>query len=85
MIKESKEAHQLIEEFMLLANKAVAQYISEFKFDKKPVPLPYRVHDVPDKVKLLPFISFAHKFGHKYLFEKSDLPKRLYHVCQILF
>ena len=66
VIKESKEAHQLIEEFMLLANKAVAQHISELRIDKKTVPLPYRVHDVPDKDKLLPFISFAHKFGHQF-------------------
>ena len=51
---------------MLLANKAVAQHISELHIDKKTVPLPYRVHDVPDKDKLLPFISFAHKFGHQF-------------------
>ena len=63
-IKESKEAHQLIEEFMLLANKTVAEAVSKIEIHKKPIPFPYRVHDVPDKEKLLPFIEFAKKYGH---------------------
>jgi ribonuclease R len=66
MIKESKEAHQLIEEFMLLANRVVAEYLSKIKINNKPVPFPYRVHDDPDKEKLLPFIVFAKKFGHQF-------------------
>ncbi len=64
VVKESKEAHQLIEEFMLLANKTVAEYVSKIKLHKKPIPFPYRVHDMPDKEKLLPFIEFAKKYGH---------------------
>ena len=66
VIKESKEAHQLIEEFMLLANRTVAEYIGKIKVNKKPVPFPYRVHDTPDEQKLLPFIEFAKKYGHKF-------------------
>lgn len=66
MIKESKEAHQLIEEFMLLANRTVAENLSKIKFNNKPVPFPYRVHDDPDEKKLLPFAAFAKKFGHKF-------------------
>ena len=66
MIKESKEAHQLIEEFMLLANRTVAENLSKIKFNNKPVPFPYRVHDNPDEEKLLPFVAFAKKFGHKF-------------------
>ncbi len=66
VVKESKESHQLIEEFMLLANKAVAEYVSKIKIDKHPLPFPYRVHDKPDEEKLLPFIAFAKKFGHKF-------------------
>jgi ribonuclease R len=66
VIKESKEAHQLIEEFMLLANRTVAGFISKIKVNKKPVPFPYRVHDQPDEEKLLPFIDFARKYGHKF-------------------
>ena len=66
MIKESKEAHQLIEEFMLLANRTVAENLSKIKFNNKPLPFPYRVHDDPDEEKLLPFAVFAKKFGHKF-------------------
>jgi ribonuclease R len=66
IVKESKESHQLIEEFMLLANKYVAQHISEIEINKKPLPFPYRVHDLPSEEKLLPFIAFAKKFGHKF-------------------
>jgi ribonuclease R len=66
MIKESKESHQLIEEFMLLANRYVAENISKIKLKGKGVPFPYRIHDDPDEEKLLPFIAFAKKFGHKF-------------------
>lgn len=64
IVKENKEAHQLVEEFMLLANKAVAEYVAKVKVNKRPLPFPYRVHDTPDKEKLLPFIEFAKKYGH---------------------
>jgi len=66
VVKESKEAHQLIEEFMLLANKYVAQHVSEIKVKDNPVPFPYRVHDVPDEEKLKLFTTFAARFGHKF-------------------
>ena len=66
VIKESRESHQLIEEFMLLANRTVAEYVSKIKLNKKPLPFPYRVHDQPDGEKLLPFIDFAKKYGHHF-------------------
>jgi ribonuclease R len=66
IIKESKETHQLIEEFMLLANRTVAENLSKIKFNNKPVSFPYRIHDNPDEEKLLPFVAFAKKFGHKF-------------------
>jgi ribonuclease R len=66
VVKESKEAHQLIEEFMLLANKYVAQHVSKIEINKKPLPFAYRVHDLPSEEKLLPFMAFARKFGHKF-------------------
>ncbi|HEV7330013.1 MAG TPA: ribonuclease R [Flavisolibacter sp.] len=66
VVKESKESHQLIEEFMLLANRYVAQHISKIEVNKKPLPFPYRVHDLPTEEKLLPFMAFARKFGHKF-------------------
>src|SRR5215203_404700 len=66
VVKESKEAHQLIEEFMLLANKYVAETVAKIEINKKPIPFVYRVHDLPSEEKLLPFMAFARKFGHKF-------------------
>ena len=71
-IKESKEAHQLIEELMLLANRTVAENVSKIKINKQHVPFPYRVHDTPDEEKLKPFIEFAKKFGHKFDISTPD-------------
>ena len=70
VIKESKDAHKLIEEFMLLANRTVAEYVSKIKINKLPVPFPYRIHDTPDDEKLKPFVAFAKKFG--YVFDMHD-------------
>jgi ribonuclease R len=66
VVKESKESHQLIEEFMLLANRTVAEKVFKQKVVKKEIPFPYRVHDQPDAEKLAPFIVFAKKYGHKF-------------------
>ncbi len=63
-VKESKPAHQLIEEFMLLANKTVAENISKIQINKQPLPFPYRIHDQPDLEKLAPFVQYAKKYGH---------------------
>jgi ribonuclease R len=70
IVKESKDAHKLIEEFMLLANRAVASYVSKIKVNKEPIPFPYRIHDTPDDEKLKPFVAFAKKFG--YTFDMHD-------------
>ena len=66
MIKESKDAHKLIEEFMLLANRTVAEYVSKIKVNREPIPFPYRIHDNPDEEKLKPFAAFARKFGYTF-------------------
>lgn len=66
IIKESKEAHKLIEEFMLLANRTIAEFVSKIKINKEPIPFPYRIHDKPDEEKLKPFVAFAKKFGYKF-------------------
>ncbi|MBL0358918.1 MAG: ribonuclease R [Chitinophagaceae bacterium] len=66
IIKESKEAHQLIEEFMLLANRTIAEYVSKIKINKEAIPFPYRIHDTPDDEKLKPFAAFAKKFGYQF-------------------
>jgi len=70
VVKESKDAHKLIEEFMLLANKAVAEYVSKIKINKEAIPFPYRIHDTPSDEKLKPFVAFAKKFG--YAFDLHD-------------
>lgn len=72
MVKESKESHQLIEEFMLLANKTVAEHLGKIRIRNKPLPFPYRIHDDPDREKLLPFIEFAKKFGHVFDISSPD-------------
>ncbi len=66
IVKESKESHQLVEEFMLLANRTVASHVAKIKIHKKPIPFPYRVHDTPDEEKLKPFVAFERKFGYKF-------------------
>ncbi|MEJ7611162.1 MAG: ribonuclease R [Ferruginibacter sp.] len=66
VVKESTDAHKLIEEFMLLANRAVAEYVSKIKSNGEPIPFSYRTHDEPDKEKLLPFVAFAKKMGYEF-------------------
>ncbi|HBA99725.1 MAG: ribonuclease R [Bacteroidetes bacterium GWD2_45_23] len=63
--KESKEANHLIEEFMLLANKAVAEAIGKVPKGKKARTFVYRIHDVPDPEKLDALNTFILRFGHK--------------------
>ncbi|WP_236059759.1 ribonuclease R [Chitinophaga rhizophila] len=73
LIKESKEAHQLIEELMLLANRTVAEYVFNIRIGtNQQVPFPYRVHDTPDEEKLRVFSGFARKFGHKLEIDNPD-------------
>ena len=62
--KESKDANQLIEEFMLLANKKVAEFIGVSKGNKPAKTFVYRIHDRPDPDKLDNFNNFIHKFGY---------------------
>jgi ribonuclease R len=62
--KEAKESNQLIEEFMLLANKRVAEFIGMPTDHKAPKTFVYRIHDKPDPDKLLNFNHFIHKFGY---------------------
>jgi ribonuclease R len=66
VIKESGPSHQLIEEFMLLANRAVAERVSSTRPGDEAVPFPYRIHDRPDEERLLPFIDFARNYGHQF-------------------
>ena len=63
--KTSKDANKLIEEFMLLANKTVAESIGRVKKGAKAKTLPYRIHDQPDPTKLENLRQFVAKFGYK--------------------
>ena len=63
--KKSNDATQLIEEFMLLANRTVAESIGRVKKGVKAKTLPYRIHDQPDPTKLETLREFVVKFGYK--------------------
>ena len=63
--KESKEANKLIEEFMLLANRTVAEKIGKVPKNKKAKVFPYRIHDLPDPDKLENLNWFINRFGYK--------------------
>ena len=61
-VKESKEANKLVEEFMLLANKKVSEYVGK---TIKKTPFIYRVHDLPDESKIKALKEVAKSLGHK--------------------
>ncbi|MCB9033125.1 MAG: ribonuclease R [Chitinophagales bacterium] len=73
-VKERKEAHMLIEEYMLLANKYVARFMGFERNENGKVPMVYRVHDKPDMDKLNDFALFAKKLGYKL---SLDNPKQI--------
>lgn len=62
--KESKDANQLVEEFMLLANRTVAEFIGNVK-GGNPKTFVYRVHDEPDPERMENLQNFVAKFGYK--------------------
>lgn len=63
--KRSKDANKLIEEFMLLANKTVAESVGKVPKGKKAKVLPYRVHDNPDPQKLDTLREYVVRFGYR--------------------
>jgi ribonuclease R len=72
-VKERKDAHLLIEDFMLLANREVATMIAQ-KGKSQEIPFPYRVHDVPDPDRLIDFQRFARELGFSL---QIDTPKQI--------
>ena len=70
-VKERKDAHKLIEDFMLLANRKVAEYASKLGKGKNKYTFVYRVHDTPKPEALASFAQFAARFGYK-INTKSD-------------
>lgn len=63
--KESKEANKLIEEFMLLANKTVAEYVGKPPKGKTQKTFVYRIHETPNPEKMETFAAFIRRFGYK--------------------
>ncbi|MCC8410256.1 ribonuclease R [Mucilaginibacter sp. UR6-1] len=70
-VKERKDAHKLIEDFMLLANRKVAEFVSKKGKGKHKFTFVYRVHDAPKPETLANFAQFASRFGYK-INTKSD-------------
>jgi ribonuclease R len=71
VIKTSKDAHKLVEEFMLLANRKVATFIAKPEKNKEIIPFVFRCHDKPDMSKIEVFKIFLDKFGHELNFTHS--------------
>lgn len=72
LIKISKDANKLIEEFMLLANRTVAEYIGDRPKQEPIIPFIYRVHDKPEVEKIGFFQMFIEKFGYRLENSKPD-------------
>jgi ribonuclease R len=70
-VKERKDAHKLIEDFMLLANRKVAEHVSKMGKGKHKYTFVYRAHDSPKPDALANFAQFAARFGYK-INTKSD-------------
>jgi ribonuclease R len=75
--KERKDAHKLIEEFMLLANKQVATFVYNYNKGKEKNTFVYRIHDFPDPEKVKDFSVFARQFGHKMNVEENSISRSL--------
>lgn len=75
--KIRKDAHKLIEEFMLLANKQVATFVYNYKKQKEKNTFVYRIHDFPDPEKVKDFSVFAKQFGHKMNVDENSISKSL--------
>ncbi|MDA3891286.1 MAG: ribonuclease R [Salinivirgaceae bacterium] len=73
-LKENKESNQLIEEFMLLANKKVAMFIGKPDGKKTVKTFVYRIHDEPNKEKLGAFSFFIKRFGYQV---QTQSPKKI--------
>ncbi|RDC55623.1 ribonuclease R [Pedobacter chinensis] len=80
-VKERKDAHKLIEDYMLLANRKVAEFIAKKTKGKDKLTFVYRVHDSPNMETLNTFATFASRFGYK-INTKSDkeIAKSLNHL-----
>ncbi len=74
--KETLETNQMIEDFMLLANRTVAKYVHDI-FSDPPLPFIYRIHDRPDPEKLHNLQNFVSAFGYQADFEAGSISNSL--------
>lgn len=70
--KEQKDSNKLIEEFMLLANKTVAEFVGKVPKNKHAKTFVYRIHDLPNPEKLQTLSEFIRRFGYKVKTEGSN-------------
>ena len=75
--KVRKDAHKLVEEYMLLANRKVAEFVATQKAGDKKLTFVYRQHDYPDPEKLETFSMFAKRFGHELQIDEKKVSKSL--------
>ncbi len=75
--KVRKDAHKLIEEFMLMANRQVARFVYNKKKGEEKLTFVYRTHDYPDPEKIDTFANFARRFGHEMHTEEHAVSKSL--------
>ena len=77
--KIAKEANKLVEEFMLLANRTVAEFVGKTPHNKSAKTFVYRIHDLPDPDKMNTFSTFISRFGYKLKIggSKTDLSKSI--------
>lgn len=75
--KVRKDAHKLIEEFMLLANKRVATHVYNQKKGPEKNTFVYRIHDYPDPDRVKDFANFAKQFGHRLNVEERSISRSL--------
>lgn len=78
--KVRKDAHKLVEDFMLLANKRVAEFV--YRKNNRKNTFVYRIHDFPDPDRINAFSVFARKFGHNLHTEQDSLATSLNNLIE---
>jgi ribonuclease R len=80
--KYAKESNKLIEEFMLLANKTVAEFVGKVPSNKTAKTFVYRIHDVPNAEKMENLSEFIYRFGYKIKVDgsKTSVSKSINHL-----
>lgn len=78
--KVRKDAHKLIEEFMLLANKKVAEYVYFLSKTEEKHTMVYRIHEAPNFEKLTSFVNFAKRFGYNIQLNEGNISSTLNHL-----